>query len=152
MKARKAEIIKASELGILRSMPDFLAEPLKPGRLKRKFMEVALIVDGELRKIYQKNPSFFSDNKKELSLHLTKFGKITEWGNNKDGIHITSVVSFCLAFLEVSGSTYSPKLFEHLTDILDYYERAGNLHHEDLWTGQMINEKWEEINKNYEEC
>jgi len=152
MKASKKDIIKASELGILRSLPDFLIEPLKPGRLKRKFMEVALIVDSELRKIYQNNNSFFTDNKEELAKHLTKFGEITEWGNSKDGIHIASVVSFCLAFLEVSESKFTPKLIEYLTDIMDYYERAGNLNHDDMWTGQKLNNRWNEINKNYEGC
>ncbi|RLD85279.1 MAG: hypothetical protein DRJ07_03335 [Bacteroidetes bacterium] len=147
MKATKPQLMKAAELGILRSIEDFLLEPLKPGRLKRKFMEVSLIIDGELRNIYRNNESFFTDNKDELAELLTEFGKISEWGNSKEGIHVTSVVSFCLAFLEVSKSKYTPKLIEHLTEILSYYERANNLNFEDMWTGKMINEKWDNLKK-----
>lgn len=150
MKASKADIIRAAELGILRSMPDFLVDSLKPGKLKRLFMQVGLIVDGELHQIYRNNNDFFTDNKQELSVQLERFGSASEWGNNKDGIHISSVVSFCLAFLEVSESLYTSKLVELLTDILDYYERAGNLNYEDMWTGQKLNDRWNEINK--EDC
>jgi len=150
LKASKADIIRAAELGILRSMPDFLVDSLKPGKLKRLFMQVGLIVDGELHQIYRNNNDFFTDNKQELSVQLERFGSASEWGNNKDGIHISSVVSFCLAFLEVSESLYTSKLVELLTDILDYYERAGNLNYEDMWTGQKLNDRWNEINK--EDC
>jgi len=143
MKADGLTLKKAAELGILRSMPDFLQESLKPGRLKRRFMEIGLIVDGELRKIYRHNPNFFTDNRSELAIYLERFGKVTEWGQDKSGIHIASVVAFCLAFLEVSKSNFNPKLIGHLTDILDYYERVNNLKYSDLWAGKVFNEKWE---------
>ena len=143
MKADDITLKKAAELGILRSMPDFLQEQLKPGRLKRRFMEIGIIIDGELRKIYNYNPTFFTDNKQELTVYLERFGKVTEWGDEKKNVHIASVVAFCLAFLEVSKSNFNPKLIELLTDILDYYERADKLKYSDLWDGAIFSDKWE---------
>lgn len=145
MKANDKLLKKAAELGILRSMPDFLKEPLKPGRLKRLFMEIGFIVDVELRKIYNQNPNFFKDNKDELIHYLDKFGRITCWGNDKSYVHVASVVAFCLAFLEGTKSNYNPKLVPLLVKALDYYERQGNLNYSDLWTGDMFNKKWDAL-------
>jgi hypothetical protein len=149
MKADHGTLMKAAELGILRSMPDFLEEPLSPGRLKRRFMEVGMLVDFELRKIYKTNPNFFIDNKEECSVYLEKFGLIM--GNNaqeSSEIHIASVVGFCLMFLENSKSIYPAKLYVFLADILDYYERADNMDYSDLWKGRNFYEEWEELKNN----
>lgn len=145
MKADTALIRKASELGILRSLPDFLLEPLKPGRLKRYFNEVGIIIDSELQKIYRQNPNFFIDNKQELADYLDNFGRIVTW--KKEVTHVGSVVAFCLAFLEDSTSTYPDKLYGSLMTILDYFERADNIKYSDFWKGGVFHEKWEALEK-----
>ena len=107
MKASHETLIKASELGILRSIPDFLAGPLKPGRLAKRFMEIGVLVDAELRKIYKIDPNFFNDNKEECTVYLDKFSEIMGVSKaNRKEIHAGSVVAFCLMFLEESKSKY----------------------------------------------
>lgn len=145
MKADTQLLMKAAELGILSSIESFLKEPLKPGRLKRRFMEINMIVTGELRNMYKKDPNFYTDNKMELADYLGRFGKISTWGADKANIHVASVISFCLAFLEVSESKYTPKLIEYLSDVMEYYERVDNLKYSDMWNGRQFNEKWEAL-------
>lgn len=147
MKASHELLMKAAELGILRSMEDFLAEPLKPGRLKRRFMEVLIIVDGSLRQLYTDDPNFFFDNKEEVAIYLEKFGKIMNINaETKADIHIGSVVAFCLCFLEDTKTVYPQKLYHYLQDILDYYERGENINFSDFWKGTKFYEEWENIN------
>jgi len=64
-KLNKELLMKLAELGILKSMHSFLGEPLKPGRLRGKFVEVEYIVGNELQKIYNQDPDIFIDNKKK---------------------------------------------------------------------------------------
>ena len=149
MKASHELLMKVAELGIMRSMEDFLTEQLKPGRLKRRFMEVSIIVDGELRNLYKNDPHFFSDNKEECTVYLEKFGRIMGMGvkaEKKDDIHVASVVAFCLCFLEETKTKYTPKLCEYLKDILEYYERGENINYSDFWKGRKFYEEWEKLN------
>lgn len=147
MKADHALLIKAAELGIMRSMEDFLGEPLKPGRLKRRFMEVSIIVDGELRNLYTKDPNFYADNMQECAVYLEKFGRIMGINaEKKEDIHVASVVAFCLCFLEETKTRYTDKLYEYLQDILDYYERGDNVKYSDFWKGRNFYEEWEKLN------
>jgi hypothetical protein len=76
MKADHALLMKLAELGIMRSMPDFLGEPLKPGRLRARFMEVEFIVDCELRQLKKDDPKVFTDNLQDITAYLGSFGKI----------------------------------------------------------------------------
>ena len=148
MKANHEVLIKAAELGIMRSMPDFLASPLQVGRLRNKFEQVGMIVDFELRKLYAQDEHFFRDNKEEIGAYLNKFGMIM--GNNaqeRSKIHIVSVVGFCLMFLEESKSTYPEKLFEHLKDILDYFEREKEVNYSDFWKGKNFYDEWSLLNE-----
>ncbi|MHA1658062.1 MAG: hypothetical protein ACTSUT_02930 [Promethearchaeota archaeon] len=147
MKANHELLLKLAELGILKSMSDFLKEPLKPGRLRTRFMEIQFIVDLELQKIYKQDPNVYQDNKEELSLYLEKFGQILT--NNKrktpEDLHVASVVCFCLSFLETSKTVYNKKLYTYLNDIIDYYERQNNVMYKDFRQGQSFYEKWEKI-------
>ena len=147
MKANHELLIKAAELGILRSMPDFLEVKPGPGRLRRRFEEVGMIVDAELRKIYANDPNFYSDNVKEMGVYLEKFGIIIGFGDvkKKTDIHIASIVSFCLCFLEETKSNYPEKLYRYLNDILDYYQRADNMEFQDFTMGVNFNDEWEKI-------
>jgi len=148
MKAEKELIVKAAQLGILRSMPDFLEEPLKPGRLKRKFMKVSLLVDTELRNIRVNNPDFFIDNTKEIKDCLSKFGAVAGWTVPKEEIHVASVVAFCMAMLDdVKNRTYVIKIIENLKDIVDYYDRVGNITYSDMWNGNKFRHIWDNLNE-----
>ncbi len=147
MKANHELLMKAAELGILRSMPDFLEEPLKPGRLKRRFLEVGMIVDVELRNMFNKYPNFYKDNLQEITVYLEKFGKIMNVDNlNKEDIHVASIVCFCLNFLEETETKYPDKLFTYLKDILYYYENGNNIKYSDFMKGRKFHKEWEEIN------
>jgi len=141
--ANKALIIRAAELGILRSLESFLLVPLKPGRLKTRFEFVKMIVDGELAIIKRRNKHFFEDNKEEIKLWLDTLSDALHWHEGET--HIGTAVSFCLAFLERSKSTYDKKLFEYLTDILDYYERQDNLTYKDIYNGKEFDLNWQII-------
>lgn len=147
MKASHELLMKAAELGILRSMEDFLGEPLKPGRLKRRFMEIAIIVDGSLRQLYTNDPNFFVDNREEVTVYLEKFGKIagiTE--EKKEDVHVGAIVAFCLCFLEDTKTAHPEKLYTYLKDILDYYERKENIKFSDFWVGRKFYDEWENLN------
>lgn len=143
MKATNKQIKFVTELGILKTIPDFLVEPLKPGRLRKAFMEIDYLIGVELRKIYQKDPNFFPDNKSAIAYYLHEFGKKANWIDNET--HVASVVSFCLAFLETSEYKYSEKLFENLNKIVDYYERAGFISYKDLTNAEDFENIWKNI-------
>jgi len=147
MKADHELLMKLAELGIMKSMPDFLGEPLKPGRLRGRFMEIEFFVDSTLQKIFANDPNIFVDNKQEMTIYLEKFGKILNTDDiAKEDIHIASVVCFCMSFLEDTKSVYSPKLLIYLQDILDYYERKDNMKYGDFMKGRTFHEEWEKLN------
>lgn len=147
MKADHEALMKVSELGILKSMESFLGEPLKPGRLKRRYLEVSMMVDTELRKIFAQDPNFYVDNKQEMTAYLEKFGNIMNTSaDKKEDIHVASVVAFCLCFLEDTKSHYPEKLYEYLKDILCYYERGKDIKYSVFWAGRKFHEEWEKIN------
>lgn len=147
MKANHNLLMQLAELGILRSIPDFLAEPLKPGRLRARFMEIEFIVDSKLKQVNKSYPDIFIDNVKEITAYLDKFGKILNPENiDKEDLHVASVVCFCMSFLENTKSVYSPKLYKYLQDIIDYYERANNIKYSDFMEGRKFHEEWEAVN------
>lgn len=148
MKATHKRLMNATELGILRSIPDFIADEVKEGRLKNRFTIIISIVDEELKKLYSYDPHFFTDNYPELTVYAKKFGFIMGIkAKSKEDIHVASIIGFCLHFLEDSKSTYPKKLYESLQDILDYYERSNNISYTDLWKGTSFYDKWLELNK-----
>lgn len=147
MKADNDLLMQLAELGILRSMPDFLAEPLKPGRLRTRFMEIGFIVDDKLKQIFKTDKDIYIDNIQEITAYLEKFGKIMNPDDiAKKDIHVASVVCFCMSFLETTKSVYPPKLYEYLKDIIDYYERANNIVYGDFLKGSTFYKEWEKIN------
>ncbi len=149
MKADKAVIMKAAELGILLSMEDFLFHPLKPGRLKTRFEFVRMIVNEELAKMRKNNPNIFTDNKEEINICLTILHDALPWV--KGETHIGSVISFCLSFLEKSPTIYDPKLYKYLNEMLDYYERNDNINCRDIYIGTEFDNHWQKIKELYGE-
>jgi len=146
LKADHNLLIKLAELGILRSMPDFLGEPLKPGRLRGRFVEVAFFVDQELKSIGANDPEIYKDNTEEIKAYLDKFGKIMNVGHlDKEDIHVASVVCFCMGFLEKTKTKYPAKLYGYLKDIIDYYERADKIKYSDFMNGRSFHKEWEKI-------
>ena len=145
MKANKALIIKSAELGILRTLEEFLVEPLKPGRLKARFEFVKMIVDGELSRIYKNDNHFFGDNKDEIKMYLMTLSDALHWIEGET--HIGSVVSFCLSFLDRSPSVYNTKLIKYLTDIMEYYERQNNITYRDIYNGKEFDAHWKLISE-----
>lgn len=147
MKVSHETLVKLAELGIMRSIPDFLEEPLKPGRLKRLFGDIIFIVDQELAKIYKFNGNIFEDNISEITKYVNRFGDILHKGGlQKEDIHVASVVCFCLSFLKDSKSKYPDELNKYLVDVVDYYERVDNASYIDFMKGRNFYEEWEMIN------
>ena len=143
MKASHELLVKISELGIIKSIPNFLSEPLKPGRLYGLFVEVSFIADTELKKVYKNDANFFYDNKEEISAYLEKFSKIMNPGaKEKKDIHAASVVCFCLGFLKDTKTIYPDKLVTCLENILDYFERVGDKDYDDFLEGKSFWEEW----------
>jgi len=145
MNSNKEIIIKAAELGILRSMESFLVEPLKPGRLKTRFLFIRMIVDEELIHIRKQDKNFFISNKREITIYLQTLSDALHWVDGKT--HIGTVVSFCLSFLDRSKSVYDKKLTEYLFDILDYYERADEVTYRDIYNGKEFDVNWKIISE-----
>ena len=143
MIADKALIIKAAELGLLRSIESFLLVPLKPGKLKTRFVFVQLIVDAELRKIREHDQYFFPHNKAEITVYLNTLSDALYWKGGET--HIGTVIAFCLAFLERSKTVYDKKLTVYLTEMLDYYERADEVTYKDIFNGEEFDRNWKMI-------
>lgn len=143
MKISNEEIKHIAELGILKTIPDFLVEPLKPGRLKSAFLEVEYLVNKELQFFYFGNPNVYEDNKEAITYYLDAFGKAANWIGEET--HVGAVVSFCLAFLETSHYNYPGELFDSLNKIVDYFERAGHIATEDFINAEGFQNVWETI-------
>jgi len=143
MIANKELIIKAAELGILRSMEGFLQEPLKPGRVKARFEMIRMFVDMHLKEVYEQCPDFYRDNKEDITTYLNLLSDSIPW--IKGETHIVSVISFCCAFLERSKTKFNPKMYVHLNEIMGYYERAGNVSYKDIYNGSEYDKHWQRI-------
>ncbi len=143
MKVSIEEIKHIAELGVLKTIPNFLTEPLKVGRLKGIFLEIEIIINTEIIKISKRNPHFYRDNKEAITYYLNEFGKKAKWIGNET--HVASVISFCLVCLETSKFKYPNKLFALLNKATDYYERVGNIEHKDLYNAEDFVNIWETI-------
>ena len=138
----KKLVIRAAELGILRSLPSMLDRRLKPGRLRGRFDEVRSVVDGQLAQIKKYYPNFFEKHKPNVTKYLAILGDITGW--KEQPTDIAEVVSFCVAILERSGTRHPEILLKSLNDILDYYERGENVgtDYRSLFNGDIHERKW----------
>jgi hypothetical protein len=135
-------VIRAAELGVLKSLPDMLDRRLKPGRLRSRFDEVRAIVQGQLVHIKKYYPNFFEKHKTSVTQYLAMLGDITGW--EEKPTDIAEVVSFCVAILERSGTRHPEVLLKSLNDILDYYERDAKvgIDYRSLFNGDLQERKW----------
>jgi len=140
---KNEELKFVAEIGILKTIPDFLKEPPKEGRLKRIFTEIDFILNKILQKKVRKNPNYYKDNVKGLAYYLDKFGHEAKWIGEET--HVASVISFCLVFLEQSQEKYPEKLFTLLNELIDYYERVGHIKFEDFKIAEDFAEVWQNI-------
>jgi hypothetical protein len=146
-KERKNLIIKMAELGVLRSLPDMLDKNLKPGRLRSRYVEVSLIVDEQLKGIYEfynYSSAFFKDNRELIAEYLNMLGDITGW--KQKPTDIAEVVAFCVAMVErAPKNRYPDALLKNLTEVLEYYERGDGVSYANLYNGDKFESKWNRL-------
>ena len=139
--------MKLAELGILKSLQEFLNEPLKPGKLRTKLQDIDFFVTNQLNHMYAKDNNIFIQNKLEIAECLKKFNFIMSKNNQKiEDIHIVSVARFCIEFLEETKTVYPKELIRSLKDVVDYYLRQDDSIYVDFMIGRNFNQEWEKLN------
>lgn len=125
---------KTAELSLVRALPDMLVKMCKPGRLNNLYRKLQREVNRELPAVKY--------TRAELSVlndTIERFADATGW-NGKER-HALTYVSFLLALFD---GQY-PQIVAILNDIVDYFERGGNLLPANCWAGARAQEKWTEI-------
>lgn len=136
LKRSKMNTTKISELALIECLHQKVIPELKPGRLKHKLLELEKCVNAEFASM----PNF-SIAERDIALKkILKFTADTNW--DKKDKHAVTFVSFLLDMIESSKHKYSNKITILLTEIFDYYERAGHAKQLCLVAGKIANEKW----------
>ena len=65
-----------------------------------------------------------------------------ESGWKGKGRHIATLASFGLDIIERSEFNFDPKIQETLINIVDHFDRAGNVPGPSFWSGGLAAEKW----------
>jgi len=147
LKASHNTLVTLSELGILKSLQSFLKEPLKPGRLRTKLQNIDFFVTNQLNGMFARDNNIFIQNKKEIEIYLKKFNQIMSKDNQKkEDIHISSIVLFCISFLEETKTIYPKELILNLKNVVDYYLRQDNSIYVDFMIGRNFQEEWQKLN------
>ena len=142
---RDKNIKRMAELGIIRSLPDSVRAPMKKGRLFNLYTKLIELVDIELNKLDKKLGSptgFYKTYRSQIKRLYDEFGKLTRWVG---GVEPVSVISFAAEFLEQSEVKYPKELYNHLREIVDYYERGGVAAEKDLWEGGEAFKVWKSL-------
>ena len=125
---------KIAELAMIRAIP-LTADDLPKGRIRGLLARLAKISQKELN-------SFPEIPKREYEMiveRVARWGELT-WGKKK--VHAVSMISFALGMIENSDYEYPKRLIETMTDIIDYYDRAGRAPGICYYSGSVAADKW----------
>ena len=124
-----------AELALVNSVPTMFKEGLKKGRLKSQFDKMSRITNKELRKFHLNDDQF-----NWLAGKLDAFGEACGWHGKER--HAATIVSFCISLVDRSDK-FPQGVMDAMNNVIDYYERAGNLPYQSCWAGDIAMKKWE---------
>lgn len=134
-------IIRVTELALIRSLPEFINDKIKGGRLKNKCSELINAVDMDLRK----TPYVTHAEMEKARGLMDRWAKETGWYEKQK--HITTLVSFLLAMIEDSPFTFNDQIVKSLNEIFDYFERNKDVKTICMFAGGLANQKWRAISE-----
>ena len=123
-----------AELALIRALPDFVCDDLKPGRLKGLYKKLVKAVNKE----WDRYPKLSLNEEIAVNKNLIEFGVLTGWQGKKR--HHITYVSF-IAFFADRHTLINPII----NDIVDYFERGNNLKQVCCRAGLTAFEKWEKL-------
>ena len=129
-----------AELAMIRAIP-LTADNLPKGRIRGLLVRLATQSQKELNAL----PEIPKHEYEMIIDRVADWGEIT-WGHKK--VHAVSMISFALGMIENSDFRYPPRLIETLTDIVDYYDRAGKAPALCMVSGGIAADKWKMIMEN----
>ena len=125
-----------TELALIRAIPDLTIGDLKPSRLKGLFLKLQKNVDKDLAK----TRGLTKDDLDAIWERVQEFGQATGWLEQKK--HTGTLVSFCIEIIETSKFDFNPGILKTLNEIIEHFERGGDLKVQSCWAGAMAAEKW----------
>jgi len=123
-----------AELSMIRAIP-LTADDIPRGRIGGLLTRLAKQSQRSLNAL----PEIPRQDYQIIVDRVSSWGEIT-WGHKK--VHAVSMISFALGMIEDSEFKYPPRLIETLTDIIDYYDRAGKAHGLCFNSGSIAADKW----------
>lgn len=134
----KKSLKKTTEIALIYAMTNFTETPLK-GRLEGMANRLRELTYKEIEKL----PHFDDDELAQAEKVLKQFEIESGWKGK--GRHLMTLASFALELLEHSEFTFDPKIQETLINIVDHFDRAGNVPGPSFWSGGLAAEKWIKI-------
>ena len=134
----KKSLKKTTEIALIYAMTNFTETPLK-GRLEGMANRLRELTYKEIEKL----PHFDNDELAQAEKVLKQFEVESGWKGK--GRHIATLASFGLDIIEHSEFTFDPKIQETLINIVDHFDRAGNVPSPCFWSGAVAAEKWVKI-------
>ena len=129
-----------AELALIISLPETIKGISKPGRLRNLISQLSK----EAERIY--NSKFKQASKLdilEIGESLNRFNNSAKWSERPR--HILSYISAISIFIEGRGYKKIEKL---ITEVIDYYERAGQSHPACFWSAVDAEKIWRESFEN----
>jgi len=128
---------KIASLSLIRAIP-LTADNLPQGRIRGLLVRLAKQSQKELNAL----PEVSKHEYEMIIDRVADWGEMT-WGHKK--VHAVSMISFALGMIEDSDFKYPARLIETLTDIVDYYDRAGKAPALCMVSGVVAADKWKII-------
>ena len=129
-----------AELALIISLPETIKGITKPGRLRNLITKMAKeaenVYDSKFKQISKADLNDIGDR-------LSKFNNSAKWSERPR--HILSYLSAISIFIEGRGYTKIEKL---ITEVIDYYERAGQAHPACFWSAVDAEKIWRECFEN----
>jgi len=134
----KAQRRKLAEISLIHGIPIITnaKENSRLAGLQRKLQKLAMVDLITLPNIGEEEATFIDDR-------IEKWLKEIGWWRNP--IHVGSLISFCLGFLENSPFKYNPRIEETLNKIAEHLEQNNELKYQDIQTGTEIINTWQKV-------
>ena len=124
-----------AELAMIISLPETIKGISKPGRLRNLVDQLSK----EAKKVYDsKYKQATPEELKKIGDGFDKFNERVKWSERPR--HVLTYLSAIAIFIEDHNYTKINKL---IVDVLDYYERSGNLHCSCLWPALETKKIWD---------
>ena len=90
-----------------------------------------------------KPPELTDDERDAIVEHITEWGKMTGWLDNKK--HIGTMLSFIAGIIEGSQFKYNPRLLETINELIAHLEAGKDFKITSCWSGSLAADRWAEM-------